>query len=99
MNDAGDYNAVIGLLKPWADKGTKLAQVYGQLAQAYNLSKNSKLALEYINKGIQTSQEDFLYFDLADLYRLDKKNKLSFDALRKGFQSKRLISETKIELS
>lgn len=90
LNDAGDYNAVIGLLKPWADKGTKLAQVYGQLAQAYNLSKNSKLALEYINKGIQTSQEDFLYFDLADLYRLDKKNKLSFDALRKGFQSKKI---------
>ncbi|MNX67331.1 Beta-barrel assembly-enhancing protease [compost metagenome] len=90
MNDAGDYNAVIGLLKPWADKGTKLAQVYGQLAQAYNLSKNSKLALEYINKGIQTSQEDFLYFDLADLYRLDKKSKLSFDALKKGFQSKKI---------
>ncbi|WP_454881666.1 tetratricopeptide repeat protein [Sphingobacterium detergens] len=90
LNDAGDYNAVIGLLKPWADKGTKLAQVYGQLAQAYNLSKNSKLALEYINKGIQTSQEDFLYFDLADLYRLDKKSKLSFDALKKGFQSKKI---------
>ncbi|MFU1858471.1 hypothetical protein BWD42_17415 [Sphingobacterium sp. CZ-UAM] len=90
LNDAGDYKAVIGLLKPWADKGTKLAQVYGQLAQAYNGSKNSKLALEYINKGIQNTQEDFLYFDLADLYRLDKKNKLSFDALKKGFQSKKI---------
>ncbi|WP_343564316.1 hypothetical protein [Sphingobacterium sp.] len=90
LNDAGDYKAVISLLKPWADKGTKLAQVYGQLAQAYNRSKNSKLALEYINKGIQNSQEDFLYFDLADLYRLDKKSKLSFDALKKGFQSKKI---------
>lgn len=90
LNDAGNHRAVIDLLKPWADKGTKLAQVYGQLAQAYNLSKNSKLALEYINKGIQTSQEDFLYFDLADLYRFDKKIKLSFDALKKGFQSKKI---------
>lgn len=90
LNDAGDYKAVIGLLKPWADKDTKLAQVYGQLAQAYNLSKNSKLALDYINKGIETSQEDFLYFDLADLYRFDKKIKLSFDALKKGFQSKKI---------
>ena len=90
LNDAGNHKAVIDLLKPWADKGTKLAQVYGQLAQAYNLSKNSKLALEYINKGIQTSEEDFLYFDLADLYRFDKKIKLSFDALKKGFQSKKI---------
>lgn len=90
LNDAGNHKAVIDLLKPWADNGTKLAQVYGQLAQAYNLSKNSKLALEYINKGIQTSQEDFLYFDLADLYRFDKKTKLSFDALKKGFQSKKI---------
>lgn len=90
LNDAGNHKAVIDLLKPWADNGTKLAQVYGQLAQAYNLSKNSKLALEYINKGIQTSQEDFLYFDLADLYRFDKKIKLSFDALKKGFQSKKI---------
>lgn len=90
LNDAGDYRAVISLLKPWADKGTALAQVYGQLAQAYNLSKNSKLALEYINKGIQSTQEDFLYFDLADLYRFDKKLKLSFDALKKGFQSKKV---------
>jgi len=90
LNDAGNYKAVIDLLKPWADKGTSLAQVYGQLAQAYNLSKNSKLALEYINKGIQTTQEDFLYFDLADLYRFDKKIKLSFDALKKGFQSKKI---------
>ncbi|WP_433901376.1 tetratricopeptide repeat protein [Sphingobacterium puteale] len=90
LNDAGNHKAVIDLLKPWADKGTKLAQVYGQLAQAYNLSKNSKLALEYINKGIQISEEDFLYFDLADLYRFDKKIKLSFDALKKGFQSKKI---------
>ncbi|MBB1647636.1 MULTISPECIES: tetratricopeptide repeat protein [unclassified Sphingobacterium] len=90
LNDAGNYKAVIDLLKPWADKGTSLAQVYGQLAQAYNLSKNSKLALEYINKGIQTTKEDFLYFDLADLYRFDKKLKLSFDALKQGFQSKKV---------
>jgi len=90
LNDAGDYKTVIALLKPWADKGTGLPQVYGQLAQAYNLSKNSKLALEYINKGIQTTQEDFLYFDLADLYRFDKKLKLSFEALKKGFQSKKV---------
>jgi tetratricopeptide (TPR) repeat protein len=90
LNDAGNYKAVIDLLKPWADKGTSLAQVYGQLAQAYNLSKNSKLALDYINKGIQTTKEDFLYFDLADLYRFDKKLKLSFDALKQGFQSKKV---------
>jgi tetratricopeptide (TPR) repeat protein len=90
LNDAGNYKAVIDLLKPWADKGTSLAQVYGQLAQAYNLSKNSKLALDYINKGIQTTKEDFLYFDLADLYRFDKKMKLSFDALKQGFQSKKV---------
>ncbi len=90
LNDAGNYKAVIDLLKPWADKGTTLAQVYGQLAQAYNLSKNSKLALDYINKGIQTTKEDFLYFDLADLYRFDKKIKLSFDALKQGFQSKKI---------
>ncbi len=90
LNDAGNYKAVIDLLKPWADKGTSLAQVYGQLAQAYNLSKNSKLALEYINKGIQITKEDFLYFDLADLYRFDKKLKLSFDALKQGFQSKKV---------
>jgi tetratricopeptide (TPR) repeat protein len=90
LNDLGNYKAVIDLLKPWADKGTLLAQVYGQLAQAYNLSKNSKLALEYINKGIQKTNEDFLYFDLADLYRFDKKLKMSFDALKKGFQSKKI---------
>ncbi len=90
LNDLGNYKAVIDLLKPWADNGTLLAQVYGQLAQAYNLSKNSKLALEYINKGIQKTNEDFLYFDLADLYRFDKKLKMSFDALKKGFQSKKI---------
>ena len=90
LNDAGDHKAAIDLLKPWADQETTLAQVYGQLAQAYNLSKNTKLALAYINKGLQVTQEDFLYFDLADLYRLDKKLKLSFEALKKGFESKKI---------
>jgi predicted Zn-dependent protease len=59
LNDAGNYKAVIDLLKPWADKGTSLAQVYGQLAQAYNLSKNSKLALDYINKEFRQQKRIF----------------------------------------
>lgn len=75
------------LLLPWAKKDSKLRQVYSTLGYIYLENKNSKGAVQIIEKGISNTNDNLLYLDLADAYASTKKNRPAFEALKKAFNA------------
>jgi tetratricopeptide (TPR) repeat protein len=85
--DTEKQDEAIKLLSPWVDKSSGIRQVYSTLAFIYLDKKQSKKAVEILNKGLKNSKDDLLYLDLADAYTGEGKSKPAFDALKQAFES------------
>ncbi|WDF69559.1 tetratricopeptide repeat protein [Sphingobacterium oryzagri] len=75
------------VLEPWVSKNSGLRQVYSTLSYIYIDKKQSKQAIDVLEKGMKTTNDDLLYLDLADAYIAGKKDKQAFDMLKKAFES------------
>ena len=77
------------LLLPLVSK-SKLRHVYGTLGYIHMQEENSKVAIDFLQKGVEESGDPVLYLDLADAYRADKKTKQTFESLKIAFESNKV---------
>lgn len=75
------------ILENWVRRKSDLKQIYSALAFIMNSEKESKGAVEVLNKGIANTGDDYLYLDLADVYNTLNKTKNSFESLKTAFES------------